>query len=125
MTLRRELLLAALALPAMRAQTAAIDRLLSLFDFEAEARNKVSHGAWARISGAAADELTLRWNHEAYEHIRLRPRALVDVSKLDTRVTLFGQEMPFPILLAPTGGQKLIHPEGELAVARGAAAANA
>ena len=110
------------------AQTApqpALDKLLSLFDFEAEAQKHVSHGAWARISGAAADELTLRWNHEAYEHIRLKPRALVDVSKLDTRVTLFGQEMPFPILLAPTGGQKLIHPEGELAAARGAATAKA
>jgi 4-hydroxymandelate oxidase len=124
MTSRREFLIAALALPAMRAQTASIDRLLSLFDFEAAAKDKVSSGAWARISGGAADELTLRWNHEAYEHIRLRPRALVDVSKLDTRVTLFGQELPFPILLAPTGGQKLVHPEGELAVARGAAAAN-
>jgi 4-hydroxymandelate oxidase len=125
MTSRRELLLAALALPAMRAQTASIDRLLSLFDFEAEAKTKVSHGAWERISGAAADEITLRWNHEAYEHIRLKPRALVDVSKLDTRVTLFGQDLPFPILLAPTGGQKLVHPQGELAVARGAAAAKA
>ena len=70
------------------------------------------HGAWARISGAAADELTLRWNHEAYEHIRLKPGALVDVSKLETRVTLFGQELPFPILLAPTGGQKFVHPGG-------------
>ena len=50
---------------------------------------------------------------------------LVDVSKLDTRVTLFGQEFAYPILLAPTGGQRLIHPEGELAAVRGAAAANA
>ena len=50
---------------------------------------------------------------------------LVDVSRLDTRVTLFGQEMPFPIVLAPTGAQRFVHPEGELAVARGAAAAQA
>src|SRR5579885_484292 len=125
MTSRRELLLATLALPGLRAQTASLDRLLSLFDFEAEARTKVSHGAWERISGGSADELTLRWNHEAYEHIRLKPRALVDVSKLDTRVRLFGQELPFPIILAPTGGQKFVHPEGELAAARGAAAAGA
>jgi 4-hydroxymandelate oxidase len=102
-----------------------LDRLLSLFDFEAEAQARISHGAWARISGAAADEITLRWNHEAYEHVRLKPRVLVDVSKLDTRVNLFGQELPFPVLLAPTGGQRLIHPEGELAAVRGAAAANA
>ncbi len=110
-----------------RAQTAtpgtALDHLLSLFDFEAEARRRVVHGAWERIEGGAADEITLRWNHEAYEHLRLKPRILVDVSKLDTRVTLFGQQMPFPIILAPTGGQKLIHPEGELAAVRGAASA--
>jgi 4-hydroxymandelate oxidase len=55
----------------------------------------------------------------------LRPRALVDVSKLDTRVNLFGQELPFPILLAPTGAQGLIRPGGDLEVAAGAAAAQA
>src|SRR3984885_12915254 len=125
---RRELLaLLAASGVKLRAQTSGavdLDRLLSLFDFEAEAQTRVSHGAWARISGGAADEITLRWNHEAYEHIRLKPRILVDVSKLDTRVTLFGQELPFPILLAPTGGQRFIHPEGEVAAARGAAAAN-
>jgi 4-hydroxymandelate oxidase len=130
---RRKTLVSALALLAgprwkLGAQSsgaADLDRLLSLFDFEEAARARVSHGAWARISGAAADEITLRWNHEAYEHIRLKPRVLMDVSKLDTRVTLFGQELPFPVLLAPTGGQRLIHPEGELAAVRGAAAANA
>ena len=129
---RRDLLVSALGLAAFRSRLSAqgpasaeLDRLLSLFDFEAEARTRISHGAWERLSGAAADEITLRWNREAYDHIRLKPRILVDVSKLDTRVTLFGQEFPFPILLAPTGGQKFIHPEGELAAARGAAAANA
>ena len=107
------------------ARTPTLDRFLSLFDFEADARTRISHGAWERISGAAADEITLRWNREAYDHIRLKPRILVDVSKLDTRVTLLGQQLPFPILLAPTGGQRFVHPEGEVAAARGAAAAQA
>jgi 4-hydroxymandelate oxidase len=128
---RRDLLrtaLAGAALHRLYAQTAPhepLDKLLSLFDFEAEAQKVISHGAWARISGGAADELTLRWNHEAYEKIRLKPTALVDVSRLDTRVSLFGRELPFPILLAPTGGQKFVHPEGELAAVRGAEAAKA
>ena len=128
---RRELLCSACAAASFHrlyAQTAprpALDRLLSLFDYEAEAQKHISHGAWARISGGAADELTLRWNHEAYEKILLKPRALVDVSHLNTRVTLFGQELPFPILLAPTGAQKFVHPEGEMAAVRGAASANA
>jgi len=119
----------AIAAAGLQAQTQAVSEpelgvLLSLFDFETEAQKRVPHGVWERISGAAADGITLRWNREAYDHIRLKPRILVDVSKLDTRVTLFGQELPFPILLAPTGGQRFIHPEGEIATARGAAAAN-
>ena len=97
----------------------------SLLDFETQAEKRVSHGAWARIQGGAADEITLRWNKEAYQHIRLRPRVLVDVSKLDTRVHLFGQDFPYPIILAPTGGSGLIRPDGDLEVARGAAAAKA
>ncbi len=130
---RREILMSALglaALPAalLRAQGppgSGLDRLLSLFDFETGARTRIAPAAWERISGGAADEITLHWNREAYDHIRLKPRVLVDVSHLDTRVSLFGEELPFPILLAPTGGQKFIHPEGELAAVRGAAAANA
>ncbi|HEY2548509.1 MAG TPA: alpha-hydroxy acid oxidase [Candidatus Acidoferrum sp.] len=101
-----------------------LERLFSLFDFETEAHARIPHGAWERISAGSADEITLRWNREAYDRIRLKPRILVDVSKLDTRVNLFGEELPFPILLAPTGGQRFIHPEGEVAAVRGAAAAN-
>jgi 4-hydroxymandelate oxidase len=133
---RRHLLSSALAAAAagrpLRAQTSAqpvaaadLDKLLSLFDYESAAEKRISHGAWARISGGAADELTLRWNHEAYEHLRLKPRVLVNVAKLDTKVSLFGQELPFPILLAPTGGQRFVHPEGEIAAVRGAAAVDA
>ncbi len=128
-TSRRELLLGAAAFSAHRmfAQERAVnlDKLLSLFDYQAEAEKHISHGAWERIMGASADELTMKWNHEAYEHIRLKPRVLNDVSKLDTRVKLFGQEMAFPIILAPTGAQKFVHPEGDLASVRGAAAAQA
>ncbi len=102
-----------------------LDQALSLPDFEALAHKHISHGAWERIQGGAADEITLGWNREAYNHIRLRPRVLLDVSKLDTRVKLFGQELPFPIILAPTGAQGFVYPEGELAVARGAGAAQA
>jgi 4-hydroxymandelate oxidase len=81
--------------------------------------------AFEYISGGAADEITLKWNRESYDRIRLRPRIFVDVSKLDTRVKLFGQDLPFPILLAPTAYHRLVHPEGELATARGAGAAGA
>jgi 4-hydroxymandelate oxidase len=76
-------------------------------------------------TGGAADEITLRWNREALERIRLRPRVLVDVSVLNTRIKLLGRELPFPILLAPTGGHGLMHPDGEVATVRGAGASAA
>jgi 4-hydroxymandelate oxidase len=96
-----------------------------LADFEALARERTAHMAWEYISGGAGDETTLRWNREAWNGIRLEPRVLVDVSRLDTRVTLFGQEMAAPILLAPTAYHRLVHPDGELATVRGAGAAGA
>jgi len=94
-------------------------------DYARMAPSRMSHLAWEYMNGGAADELTLRWNLESYQKIRLRPNLLVDVSKVDTRVTLLGCELPFPILLAPAAYHKLIHPEGELATARGAGEAGA
>jgi len=94
-----------------------------LRDFEPLAKAKMSTKGWEYINSGAGDEHTLRWNEEAYQRIRLKPQVLVDVSKLDTGVVLFGQEHSYPILLAPTASQQLTHPEGELATARGAGSA--
>jgi 4-hydroxymandelate oxidase len=99
--------------------------LVCLTDFEPPAQAKMSRMAWEFIAAAAADENTLRWNREAYQRLRLRPQVLQDVSQLETSITLFGQQHAFPILLAPTSNHKLFNPEGELATARGAAAAGA
>lgn len=104
-------------------QSAVPSNAVSLGDFELLARQRMTEMAWEYVNGGAGDELTLRWNREAYDRMKLKPRVLVDVSKLDTRVNLFGREMPFPILLAPTAYQKLVHAEGELATAKGAGTA--
>jgi 4-hydroxymandelate oxidase len=96
-----------------------------LADFEAAAREPVSPMAWEYINGGAGDEISLRWNGEAWQSLRLLPRVLVDVSHLDTQIKLLGQEMPHPILLAPAAYHRLIHPDGELATVRGAGAAGA
>jgi len=98
--------------------------LADLLDYERLAPAHMSAMAWSYLSGGAADELTLRWNREAFDRLRLRPRILVDVSRIDPRVTLLGREHACPILLAPTAYSRLAHPEGELAVARGADAAS-
>jgi 4-hydroxymandelate oxidase len=96
-----------------------------LTDFEPLAKARVSAMAWEYVNGAAADETTVRWNREAFSRIRLKPQVLNDVSKLDSRLTLYGHQHQFPILLAPTAAHKLMHPEAELATARGAGAAHA
>lgn len=97
----------------------------SLAEIEALARDSMVHSAYQWMSAGAADEITLRWNREALEGLRLQTRVLVDVSVLDTRSKLLGHDLPFPILLAPTGGQGVMHPEGELGTVRGAGASSA
>lgn len=98
---------------------------VNLFEFEELAKERLSRMAYDYIAQGAADEITLRWNRASFDNIRLKPRALVDVSQLDTRVNLFGQAHEFPVLLAPTAYHKLVHREGERATARGAGAAGA
>ena len=88
-----------------------MEKLLSIYDFEAEARTRISHGAWERIAGGAADEITLRWNREAYDRLRLNPRALVDVSKLDTRVKLLGATCPSPSSSRPPAARDSSSPK--------------
>ena len=96
-----------------------LDEILSLPEFEERARDVMSHMGYEYVASGAADEHTLRWNRERYEEIRLRPRVLVDVGRVNTATTLLGATLPFPILLAPTAYQKAVHPEGELGTARG------
>jgi 4-hydroxymandelate oxidase len=99
--------------------------VVCLNDLEPIAKGNTAELAWEYLSCGAADETTLRWNCDAFEKVRLKPRVLVDISNIDTSVEIFGQELAFPILLAPVGLQRLYHAEGEIAAARGAAAANA
>ena len=99
--------------------------ILSLPEFEEHARRCMALMAYEFVASGAADERTLLWNREAYDRIRLRPRVLMDVSRVDTRVSLLGRELSFPILLAPTSYHRALHPDGELATARGAGAAGA
>lgn len=102
-----------------------MNTLLTLDDYERAAKECVSAPAWEYIHSGAADEHTLRWNREAYAKIRLNPRVLVNVSRIDTRVTLFDGELAHPIVLAPVAAQSIAHPDGEVAVAMGAREAQA
>lgn len=96
---------------------------VSLPHVAAIARRGLPRPIYAFIAAGAADGLTTRWNREAYERIRLRPRVLRDVSAVSTAVSLFGQQLRTPIILAPTAYHRLLHENGEIATARGAGVA--
>ncbi|MFN2399433.1 MAG: alpha-hydroxy acid oxidase [Gemmatimonadaceae bacterium] len=92
-------------------------------DYEALARECMERGAFDYYAGAACDEQTHRENRLALDRLRLRPRMLVDVSRIDTGVTVLGTVISMPVMLAPTALNRLAHPDGELAAARAAGAA--
>ncbi len=95
---------------------------VNVLEFEELARERLSPMAYDYIAGGAGGEVTVRANREAFARWRFLPRVLVDVSRPATRVELLGQQLSFPVLVAPTAFHQLAHPEGEAATARGAAA---
>src|SRR5262249_12935640 len=102
-----------------------LESIFSLAEFEDAAGGAMSRMALAYAAGGAADELTLRANCEEWRRIRLNPKALVDVSELDLKTEIFGQNFDLPILLAPTAFHRLFHHEAELATIAGANQAHA
>jgi isopentenyl diphosphate isomerase/L-lactate dehydrogenase-like FMN-dependent dehydrogenase len=100
-----------------------VEQLLTVDDAERMAEKAVTPEAWSYIVGGAGDERTLRWNREAFSKFRLRPRVLVDVSTVSTEATVLGTPVSMPALVAPMAFQQIAHEEGEVAMARGAAAA--
>ncbi len=95
-----------------------------MFDFEPVARKNVPPAHFGYMASGIDDEVTLRANREGYLKFQLRPRRLNDVSKVDTSVELLGTRLDNPIIIAPTGGNKFFHPEGEIAVGKAARAGN-
>ena len=97
-----------------------VDQVLDVSEFEALAKSAMSAMSYGYVSGGAADEITLAENNRHWQRIRLKPRVLVDVSRIDSSIDLFGKRLSFPLLLAPAAYHRLYHPDGELAVARAA-----
>lgn len=93
---------------------------IDVMDFEEAAHKVLSPAHWGYLVTGVDDDTTLKANHEAYRHIELRPRRLVDVRVIDTRVDLFGTTWETPIFLCPVGSQRAFYAEGELATARAA-----
>ncbi|XP_030968383.1 peroxisomal (S)-2-hydroxy-acid oxidase GLO4-like isoform X3 [Quercus lobata] len=91
-------------------------------EFQELAREALPKMYYDFYAGGAEDQYTLKENVEAFHRIMIRPRTLVDVSRIDMSTTVLGYKISAPILIAPTALHKLAHPEGEVATARAAAA---
>ena len=96
---------------------------VTVADYEALAEGALEPSIFGYVAGGANEEWTLRENVAAFGRWILRPRMLVDVDAVRTATTVLGQEISMPILVAPTAFQRLMHPDGEAATARGAAVA--
>jgi 4-hydroxymandelate oxidase len=94
--------------------------LLCLADFEAAAGRRLPPDVWDYIRGGSGEEQTLAANRVAFARLPLRPRFLVDVESCELTTTLLGASLSAPIGVAPTAFHRLVHPDGEVATARGA-----
>jgi lactate 2-monooxygenase len=95
---------------------------VSVAELERAAIAAMDPKAAGYVCAGAGDEDTMRANREAFARRRIVPRMLRDVAERDLSTTLLGTATPAPLLLAPIGVQKILHPDGELATARAAAA---
>src|SRR6187399_1100163 len=97
---------------------------INVFDMEPVCRQNVPPAHFGYMASGIDDEVTLRANREGFLKFQFRPRRLVDVSKVDMSVDILGVRYPSPIVLAPVGGQRSFHDEGEVASARAAKVGN-
>lgn len=97
-----------------------LDRILNLAELETAARRALPRPLFDSIAAGAGDELTTSSNQDAFREIRLMPRVLGDVARSDMRTEILGTTVSSPVMLDPTGYQRMAHPDAELAVARAA-----
>jgi 4-hydroxymandelate oxidase len=95
---------------------------LDVFDFEPVAHRNIPPAHWGYLVSGVDGEDTLKANRAAYSRYQLQARRMIDVSKIDLSVELFGERFNSPIVLCPLGAQRAFHPEGEIAVAKAAKA---
>jgi isopentenyl diphosphate isomerase/L-lactate dehydrogenase-like FMN-dependent dehydrogenase len=98
-------------------------RVLNIEDLRRAAKRRLPSVVFDYIDGGAEDEWTLRANCRAFREVTFRPRCAVAVPSCDLRTVVLGTSFSMPLILAPVGSSRLIHPRGEEAAARAASAA--
>ncbi len=102
----------------------ALKELLSAFDFEPVAYAKIPRYNFDYTAYGTDGEFTLRRNREAFDWVELIPNRVVDASPVRTATEVLGTPMAFPILVSPTAGHSMLHPEAEVGTYKGATAAS-
>jgi len=92
-------------------------------DLRERARRRLPKGVWEYLERGVEDECGMARNRQAFESVTFRPRVLRGVETIDTATEIFGREIPFPFAVAPTGAAGMMWHNGDLALARAAAAA--
>ncbi len=110
-------------MPLNKFQRARLARVLNYQDARRFAKRTLPRAVFDYVDGGTEDEVTMRRNTEAFRDLRFRPRMGTWVEEPQLSTTLFGQRVSVPVLAAPCGGLRLIHPEADIGVARAAAAA--
>jgi isopentenyl diphosphate isomerase/L-lactate dehydrogenase-like FMN-dependent dehydrogenase len=95
-------------------------RVVNIEDLRSLAQRVVPRIVFNYIDGGAESEFTLLENRRAFDAVTLRPRMAVSVPSPDLRTRVLGTDLAMPVLLAPIGYCRIMHPDGEVAAARAA-----
>jgi (S)-mandelate dehydrogenase len=93
---------------------------INVEDYRRLARRRLPRMVFDYLEGGAGDERGLRRNLAGFEAVTLSPRRLIDVSRRDFSVELFGHRQSLPFVIAPTGLNGVLWPDGDVALARAA-----
>jgi L-lactate dehydrogenase (cytochrome) len=100
--------------------TRQLARVASIPDLRLLARRRAPRAVFDYTDGGAGDEISLRRSRAAFARVEFQPRVLQDVSSIDMTTTILGAPAAMPLVFAPTGFTRMMHTEGERAVARAA-----
>ncbi len=104
--------------PILHHRSRQLGNSLTIQDLKCLAKKKTPRAVFDYVDGAAEFEVTSRENSMAFKSVRFIPTILNPVGSVDTSISLFGKKVAFPLVLAPTGFTRMMHHEGEIAVAR-------
>jgi isopentenyl diphosphate isomerase/L-lactate dehydrogenase-like FMN-dependent dehydrogenase len=99
------------------------DEMVDAFDFEQVFHANLPRAVADYTAHGAGSEFTIHRNRDAFEWVEIVGKAAVPVNTVETRTTVLGLSLAYPIMVAPSATQVPLHPDGEIGMHRGASAA--